>query len=289
MLMHLFLGVALSSLDMQKDIDKHDLHAVLQVYLGKHVSILHEYDVYMVATEIITDMQDPSFPAFTVQFADEDRSTEEANLAQYQRAVAKSQMETQVQQAYRDANTDTDKGGKGAAPPAVSPPTYIAPPCESWSAARPPLDQEGVQPHQHYQQAQHQSHELQEQQETSKGTGKQTTYDDSTTAHHQQKPRSEPTAYRGGKGPLGHLLQVVPDAARTDADHRPKPGITASTTGIHHHAQPSVWAKDSTASPSSPAHHSGWNPSTSDSSFAQRDRPWPTWAQTEVQMAEEAQ
>ena len=145
-----------------------------------------------------------------------------------------------------------------------------------------------MQSHQHHQKEQHQPHEHQEQYQASKGTGKQTTDDDATYAHQQQKPRPEPTAYRGGKGALGHLLKVVPDAARTDADHRPKPGITASTTGIHHHAQPSVWAQDSTASPSSPAHHSGWHPSTSESSFAQRDRPWPSWAQTEVQMAEEA-
>ena len=73
----------------------------------------------------------------------------------------------------------------------------------------------------------------------------------------------------------------MPDSARADAERKPKPAVTASTTGIHHPTQPSVWAHDSTSNPSSPAQHSGWQPSTSASAFSQRDEPWPSWAQME--------
>ena len=102
---------------------------------------------------------------------------------------------------------------------------------------------------------------------------------DQTSPAHQQKGHAEPTAFRGGKGPYGHLRQVMPDKARADAERKPKPGVTASTTGIHHPIQPSVWAQDATSSPGTPAQHHFAQPPTSSSSHDQGEEPWPPWGE----------
>ena len=109
---------------------------------------------------------------------------------------------------------------------------------------------------------------------------------DTTNRRRQHYAYQMPPRTNGGKGKYDHLKQMAPDQPQThmDVHRKPIPGVSASTTGMHHPSQPGVWAQDSMSSPSASSQQHLAQASTASSAADQCDRGerWPTWAHVET-------
>ena len=66
--------------DQDKHLPKTDIYAILNVYQGQPVTILADYDIRLIVTEIIADMSKPNYVSPNAMTADLDRSDLETEL-----------------------------------------------------------------------------------------------------------------------------------------------------------------------------------------------------------------
>ena len=252
-----------------------DIHAALCLYAGQSPSILQEYDIRLIVTELLQEMQAPNYQPPTEDQADEERSRAEADLAQAQRGLAYLQLEQPTREAYDQAVTTKAPEAKAPAP------VYqAAPPAESWSAARGRVEatQASIP---HKPSSVPTDKDLNIWTGTSSDAAGRAGYRRSDSAHAPARRGGPPTRGRKAGPNLDHLLHILPDAA-TAPDRQQQQitaPITASTTGPHHPSQPQVWAQDAIAG----GHHHHQQPATrhsaSSSSGDATDEPrrWPSF------------
>ena len=242
-----------------------DIHAALSLFVGRSPSILKDYDIRLIITELLQEMQAPSYQEPTEQQADVERSQAEADLAAAQRGLAYLKLEQPTKEIY-DQMAATGQSAAKAHGPALQ----VGPPAESWTAARGTAEPTEASSH-HKPSGVPTDKDRNIWMGTPQWTGGRAGGQRAYGAHAVVRRQGPPAKPRRAGPDLSHLLHIQPDASATP--------IAASTTGLHHPSQPGVWAQDASAGGHQHRQPQTAHPTAASSSGEPTDnrRLWPTY------------